>query len=132
MSALGAEVGATGWQDDEDPDGAAAYQRMVRDFGPGEEEPAGYLGTGSTIPDNNHPDGWIAEKALEWLVGPDLDVDAPLFFYLSFQKPHASHIPPARFQDLYDVNDVPDLVMPPWMTGCVARAATSSGGSCTT
>ncbi|GAA3638223.1 sulfatase [Microbacterium awajiense] len=111
---LGLETGAVNWQEEGDPDGRAAYLEMTRGYGPGEEEPLGYIGATSTIPARNHPDGWIAEKALEWLDGPDLDTDKPLFFYLSFVKPHAGHNPAAEFEALYDIDDIPDLEMPPW------------------
>ncbi|GAA1950724.1 sulfatase family protein [Microbacterium aquimaris] len=111
---LGLEVGAVGWQEEEDPEGRAAYLEMTREYGPGEEEPVGYLGATSTIPTRNHPDGWIAERALEWLEGPDLDTDKPLFFYLSFVKPHAGHNPAAEFEALYDLDEIPDLEVPPW------------------
>ncbi|MDZ8275251.1 sulfatase-like hydrolase/transferase [Microbacterium aquimaris] len=111
---LGLEDGATHWQHEDDPEGYAQYAAAVKDYGPGEEEPAGYVGTPGELPSRRHIDGWIAEKAVEWLEGPDLDTDQPLFFYLSFAKPHAAHIPPAEFQQLYDITDIPDLQMPPW------------------
>lgn len=111
---LGLERGATGWQEDEDPAGRAAYLELTRGYGPGEEEPAGYRGATSTIPMRNHPDGWIAERACEWLEGPDLETEKPLFFYLSFVKPHAGHNPSAEFEALYSIDDIPDLVIPPW------------------
>ena len=110
---VGKEMGAIHYQDDEDPEGLAAYRKEVATFGPGEEGVDGYLGLTSKVADRDHRDGWVAEKCLEFL-DKESDPMRPLFLYLSFLKPHAGLNVPKRFVDLYDINDIPDTEQPPW------------------
>ncbi len=110
---VGKEIGATHYQDDEDPEGLAAYRKETANYGPGEEGVAGYIGISSEVPDRDHRDGYVAEKCLEFL-DKGLDPARPLFLYLSFLKPHAGLNVPKRFVDMYDINDIPDTGQPPW------------------
>lgn len=110
---VGIEIGATQYQDDEDPEGLAAYRKEAANFGPGEEGVSGYLGVTSKVPEKDHRDGYVAQKCLEFLEN-GLDPKRPLFLYLSFLKPHAGLNPPKRFVDMYDINDIPDTEQPPW------------------
>lgn len=110
---VGEEVGAIHYQDDENPDGLAAYREETADYGPGEEGVEGYLGKTSDVADRDHRDGWVAEKCLEFL-DEGMDTARPLFLYLSFLKPHAGLNVPKRFVDMYDINDIPDTEQPPW------------------
>jgi arylsulfatase A-like enzyme len=109
---VGRETGAR-YQDDENPEGLAAYRKEVAKYGPGEEGVEGYLGKTSEVPDRDHRDGWVAEQCLQFLDG-GLDPARPLFLYLSFLKPHAGLNAPKRFVDMYDINTIPDTEQPPW------------------
>ncbi len=110
---VGQETGAILYQDDENPEGLAAYRKEVANYGPGEEGVPGYLGVSSEVPDKDHRDGYVAEKCFEFL-DKGLDSERPLFLYLSFLKPHAGLNAPKRFVDMYDINDIPDTRQPPW------------------
>jgi arylsulfatase A-like enzyme len=104
---VGLETGAF-YQDDDDPEGLKAYRKEVVDFGGGEEAVAGYIGLTSQVDARHHRDGWVAEKCLEYLDG-DIDDSKPLFLYLSFLKPHAGLNVPKDFEDLYDIDRIPDM-----------------------
>ena len=110
---VGMENGAIHYQEDENPEGLAAYKKEVRDYGGGEEAVAGFVGATSQVQERDHRDGWVAEKCLEFL-DKGVDPDRPLFLYLSFLKPHAGLNVPKRFEDLYDINTIPDTEQPPW------------------
>jgi len=106
------EQGAT-MMGDSHPEALEAYHQETKDFGSGEENVNGYTGLTSQIPMNHHRDGWVAEQALQFLdVG--VDPERPLFFYLSFLKPHAGFNVPQAFEDLYRLEDIPDIPQPPW------------------
>jgi len=96
------------------PEGLTAYFNETKDYGGGEENSKGYIGRTSNLDMRDHRDGFIAERCLEFL-DEDLDPDRPLFLYLSFIKPHAGFNVPKEFEDLYDVNDIPDIPQPNWL-----------------
>jgi len=108
----GKEQGATYWEI-EDPEGWDAYKRETADFGPGEEGVAGYIGCTSTVPERHHRDGWLAGQCLKFLEG-GVDPQRPLFLYLSFVRPHAGYNVPKEFEDLYRIEEIPDIPQPPW------------------
>ena len=110
---VGQEEGAIHYQDDENPAGLAAYKKEVAAYGGGEEAVAGYIGCTSQVAERDHRDGWVAEKCLDFLKD-GVDPERPLFLYLSFLKPHAGLNVPKRFEDLYDINTIPDVQQPPW------------------
>ncbi len=110
---VGLETGAR-YQDDEDPAGLAAYHKEVEAYGGGEENVAGYIGVTSKVAESDHRDGWVAEQCLKFLDGDGVDPDRPLFLYLSFLKPHAGLNVPERFESLYNLADMPDMLLPPW------------------
>lgn len=111
---VGEELGVSLWQDELDPAGLAQYRHEVANYGPGEEAAAGYLGARSNVESRNHRDGWVAEQARRWLLEDKIDPGKPLFFYLSFLKPHAGLNPPAEFADLYDERLARLPPVPPW------------------
>lgn len=111
---VGEEISARYWQDDENAEGLARYRQETEYYGPGEEEVPGYIGTTSKVVERDHRDGWVAERCLEWLGSADLETGAPLFLYLSFLKPHAGLNPPARYEAMYDIAQIPDIPQPPW------------------
>ena len=98
---------------DDNPQGLKDYFAEVASYGPGEEGVQGYIGCVSKVPARNHRDGWLAEQCLKFL-DKDVDPQRPLFLYLSFIKPHAGFNVPKEFEDLYDINNIPDIAQPPW------------------
>ncbi|MDP6019157.1 MAG: sulfatase-like hydrolase/transferase [Candidatus Latescibacteria bacterium] len=57
------------------------------------------------LPEDLHPDIYMANRALEWLDA--WDGRAPLYLHLGFLSPHDLYDPPQRFLDLYDDDDIP-------------------------
>jgi len=106
------EAGALMIDDDNLP-GLKRYFAEVADFGPGEEGVQGYIGSTTKIPLRDHRDGWVAEQCLKFL-DQGVDTNRPLFLYLSFLKPHAGMNVPVEFENLYDINTIPDVPQPPW------------------
>lgn len=99
---------------DVNPEGLAAYYAETKDFGGGEENAQGYLGCTSKVPAKDHRDGFIAQQCLKFL-DEGVDPDRPLFLYLSFIKPHAGFNVIKEFEDMYDINDIPDVPLPEWL-----------------
>lgn len=90
----------------------ARYDAEIEPMGPGEENNIGYLGFTSNLPESDHRDGWINEQAIDYI--RTRSDDRPLFFYLSYMKPHAGHNPPAGYEDRYKLDDITYAVQPPW------------------
>ena len=97
---------------DTDPDKKKLYDDEIGPYGPGEEDPSGYIGRTSGIHEGAHRDGWVTEKCVEYIAGRD--DERPLFLYLSFMKPHAGHNIPEGYEDLYDLDQVKYAEQPPW------------------
>jgi len=97
---------------DLDPDAKQRYTDETIGYGPGEEDPSGYIGETSKLPEREHRDGWVTEKCLEYIKGRK--DDRPLFLYLSFLKPHAGHNVPAGFEDHYNLEKTKYAQQPPW------------------
>ncbi len=97
---------------DVDPDKKARYAEETKDYGGGEELPAGYIGRTSGLPEGDHRDGWVFERALEYI--QQREDERPLFFYLSFLKPHAAHNVPAGYEKDYDLEHTTYAEQPPW------------------
>jgi arylsulfatase len=95
-----------------DPEKKRLYDKETAGYGPGEEDPSGYIGCTSGIPEGAHRDGWVTEKCLEYIRGRD--DDRPLFLYLSFMKPHAAHNVPEGYEELYDLEGIRYAEQPPW------------------
>ncbi len=98
--------------DDMNPEALARYNKEADKFGPGEEDNAGYIGCTSELPEEDHRDGWVFNRCLDFLDN-GVDEDRPLFLYLSFLKPHAGNNIPAGFEDLYNIDDMPVPSQPP-------------------
>lgn len=97
---------------DMDPDAKQRYLDETIDYGPGEEDPSGYVGRTSALPERDHRDGWVTEKCLEYV--KNRNDERPLFLYLSFLKPHAGHNVPEGFEDHYNLDSTKYAVQPPW------------------
>ena len=97
---------------DIDPEKKARYDLETEPFGAGEERPSGYIGKTSDLPENEHRDGWVFEKCLEYLEARE--DERPLFLYLSFLKPHAGHNVPAGYEERYDLNKIVYASQPDW------------------
>ena len=95
----------------DNPDGLKRYDAEVKDYGDGEEFPAGYIGRTSAVPEEDHRDGWSLKHCLEFL-DQGLDEKRPLFLYLSFLKPHAGANVPPGYEDLYDPASMPVPAQP--------------------
>ena len=98
---------------DEDPEGLQAYYDETREFGSGEENALGYIGKPSALPIEQHRDGYIYKKCIEFLNGYQ-KTDRPLFLYFSLIKPHAGFNIPPQFERMYDLDAIPDTPSPPW------------------
>ena len=97
---------------DLDPQAKQRYAEETADYGPGEEDPSGYIGETSKLPERDHRDGWVTEKCLDYI--KDREDERPLFLYLSFLKPHAGHNVPAGFEDKYNLDETEYVKQPPW------------------
>ena len=106
-----AEKGAISMAD-LNPDAKARYDAEIANMGPGEENNIGYLGFTSKLPEEDHRDGWITKQALNYI--ENRNDDRPLFFYLSYMKPHAGHNVPKGYEDLYDLDSITYAQQPPW------------------
>ena len=94
------------------PEAKARYDAEIANMGPGEENNVGYLGFTSNLPEEEHRDGWITKQAIDYI--QKRDDDRPLFFYLSYMKPHAGHNVPKGYEDLYNLDSIKYAQQPPW------------------
>lgn len=97
---------------DLNPDAKQRYLDETIDYGPGEEDPSGYIGETSALPEGDHRDGWVTEKCLDYIKGRE--DERPLFLYLSFLKPHAGHNVPVGFEDSYNLDETKYAEQPLW------------------
>ncbi|NJL30237.1 MAG: sulfatase-like hydrolase/transferase [Phycisphaerales bacterium] len=99
----------------DDPQSYQAILSETKVFGPGGEQPLGYKGCTSTIAPEKHIETWLVDKALKF-IEHDRDPDRPFFLYVSLDFPHPGFNVPKGYEDLYDINDIPDIEVPP--PGC--------------
>ena len=97
---------------DLDPEAKQRYLDETIGYGPGEEDPSGYSGETSKLPEADHRDGWVTEKCLDYI--KQRNDERPLFLYLSFLKPHAGHNVPEGFEDFYQLENTKYAEQPPW------------------
>ncbi len=81
-------------------------------MGAGEENNLGYLGFTSHLKEEDHRDGWITRQAIDYI--ERRNDERPLFFYLSYMKPHAGHNVPQGYEDHYEIDKVSYAQQPPW------------------
>ncbi len=107
------------------PEAHARYEAETQKFGIGGESPAGYAGLTSQLARSETREGWLMDRALEFL-DCGRDPARPLMLYLSFDFPHAPFNVPAGYEELYDIEQIPDMPAPPWQehpAGHVGRDA---------
>lgn len=97
---------------DTHPDKKKAYDNEIAGYGSGEEDPSGYIGRTSGIPEGSHRDGWITDQCMDYL--DSREDERPLFLYLSFMKPHAGHNVPEGFEDHYELDNMGYAEQPSW------------------
>jgi len=95
------------------PGDAARLKEEKRAYGGGGEDPAGYVGRTSAVPGPLQFEGWLTQRALDFLE-TGRDRSRPLFLYLSFNFPHPGFGVPPGYEDLYDLGRIPDRPAPPW------------------
>jgi len=59
-----------------------------------------------SLPDEWHPDTWVAGKTVDWLERAQLE--KPLFLHVGFLGPHDLFDPPRKYIDMYDDRDIPE------------------------
>ena len=100
------EEGAVMWGD-EFPVEMEAFDRETAHLGRGHGGIEGFKGRTSAIDGHCLREGWLTRKAVEFL-DSGRDPERPWFLYLSFDYPHcALHVPPG-FEELYNIDDIPD------------------------
>jgi len=95
------------------PETFARLGEETRPFGGGGEGILGYVGCTSEVPAAQHREGWLTQKALDFLEN-ERDPGRPLFLYLSFDFPHPGFNVPAGYELLYDIEDIPERPRPLW------------------
>lgn len=78
----------------------------------GGEDVAGYVGKTCEAPTATMGDYKKTSWAIRWLK-EQRDPEKPFFLYLSLNKPHAALTAPKEFEDLYDIDEIPDTPLPP-------------------
>lgn len=97
---------------DIDPEAKKEYDTETLPYGAGEEGNLGYIGETSRVKEENHRDGWVFNRCLEYIKGRK--DERPLFLYLSFLKPHAGHNVPEGFEEPYQSKAITPAVQPDW------------------
>lgn len=94
------------------PEAKKQYDDEAKPYGDGEEGNLGYIGETSQVKEENHRDGWVFNRCLDYI--RNRDDERPLFLYLSFLKPHAGHNVPQGFEKPYEGKSISPAVHPPW------------------
>src|SRR6056297_1577881 len=55
----------------------------------------------SPLPEELHVDGFIGDKAVEWIESVPKEPDSPFLCWVSFNSPHDPYDPPESFADMY-------------------------------
>jgi len=78
----------------------------------GGEDVVGYIGQTSAVPGSRHATAWLTDSAIDYVKNRP-NADNPFFVYLSINPPHAVLSVPKEFEDMYDIDDIPDTPLPP-------------------
>lgn len=87
--------------------GKVASIEEIKSGGPGGETVKGYEGKTSSYSDEEHREGWAAQKAIDFLQN-NRDHERPFFLYLSLDFPHPPFFVPPGYESRYDIDDIPD------------------------
>lgn len=79
----------------------------------GGEDIPGYMGDVYPLPLERTREGWYAEKFMGYLEDALADKGTPWFGHLSFDAPHAPLFPTKEFEDMYDIDDIPEQLEVP-------------------
>lgn len=107
------EPGAVYFGDaDQAPEKMRAIREWNRAAGFGGEGVSGYRGR--TLPGDGSDlrEAWLTDKALEAMERARTG-GKPWLTYLSFDAPHAPLYSPEDYEALYDLDEIPDVVLPP-------------------
>lgn len=66
------------------------------------------------LPEDMHVTNWATQRMAETIVRRD--PTRPGFWYLSYVAPHPPLTPPAEYLDMYDLDDIDDIVIGDWVT----------------
>ncbi len=107
------EPGAV-YYSDEAPEQMSWMKEYELKVGPrsGGESFAGYMGRTSPFSGDGMREHWLTTKAIESLRRAQ-NRDQPWHVYLSFDYPHAPLAVPREFEDLYCLDEIPDVSRPP-------------------
>jgi arylsulfatase A-like enzyme len=107
------EPGAVYFSDDS-PENMAWMADYTKKVGPssGGESFEGYMGCTAPMPGDGMREHWLTTKAIEALRRCE-NRKQPWHLYLSFDFPHAPLAVPSDFEDLYSLDDIPDVEQPP-------------------
>ncbi|MCX7013869.1 MAG: sulfatase-like hydrolase/transferase [Candidatus Sumerlaeota bacterium] len=100
------------WMAEDAPDAFARLEAENAEYGGGKENALGYRGKTSAVAVDDQYDGWLTRQALDFL-DHGRDSSRPLFFYLALDYPHPGLNPPAGYEDLYSIDEIPDCPIPP-------------------
>lgn len=78
----------------------------------GGEDVAGYVGQCSKVPAHMHPDAWMTHSAIDYIQNR-WNRETPFFLYLSLNAPHPVFNCPREFEEMYNIDDIPDTPLPP-------------------
>ena len=63
----------------------------------------------TTLPADLYMEGYISERVENWIDG--YGMDQPFFLYINYSGPHEPYDQPKAFQDLYEPDDLPPLLV---------------------
>jgi arylsulfatase A-like enzyme len=99
---------------DEDPEALSWMVGYERKVGPnsGGESFEGYMGCEAPFDASRMREHWLTTKAIE-SIDKAAGAKQPWHVYLSFDFPHAPLAVPREFENLYSLDDIPDVSLPP-------------------
>lgn len=98
---------------DDNPVGYEKLEKETEPFGGGQESHLGYQGCTSQVDIKDHWEGWLTDQAIKFL-DSQKDPNRPLFLYLSFDAPHAGFNVPRKYEEMYNIDEIPDRLTPDW------------------
>jgi arylsulfatase len=65
----------------------------------------------SVVPETHHVNTWTANECIDFL--DRRDPTCPFFLWMSFSRPHSQYDPPAPYDQMYDLEDIPPPIASP-------------------